>query len=88
MHNTHTHTHTQVQLLVSPKDIENYNKIRKNLEKLKQLVEEAELWVQRVPQPEESSGAGGGSGGRVRVKGFIHRGGGGGGSTSFIRTYR
>lgn len=56
----------QVQLLVSPKDIENYNKIRKNLEKLKQLVEEAELWVQRVPRPEESSGAGAGGGGRAK----------------------
>lgn len=40
----------QVQLLVSKKDIENFNKIRKNLDRLKLLVEEAELWVQKLPR--------------------------------------
>jgi len=40
-------------LLVSVKDIENYKKIRYNLEKLKLLVEEAELWVQTRPQSSE-----------------------------------
>ncbi len=65
----------QVQLLVSKKDIENFNKIRKNLDKLKILVEEAELWVQKMPRAggEESKptavrvrvgSGGGGEGGR------------------------
>jgi len=53
-----------VQLLVSAKDIENYKKIRKNLEKLKLLVEEAELWVQKLPR----SGEGGGGGGERKVR--------------------
>lgn len=48
----------QVQLLVSVKDIENYKKIRKNLEKLKLLVEEAELWVQKLPRSGEGGGGG------------------------------
>ena len=39
----------QVQLLVSTQDIQNFNLIRKSLEKLKLLVEEAELWVQTKP---------------------------------------
>jgi len=39
---------------VSPEDIENYKMIRKNLDKLKALVEEAELWVQKSPlSPEQ-----------------------------------
>ena len=45
----------QVQLLVSTKDIENYNKIRKNLDKLKFLVEESELWVQKLPSQEKEA---------------------------------
>ena len=45
----------QVQLLVSAKDIENYNKIRKNLDKLKFLVEESELWVQKLAQEEKEA---------------------------------
>ena len=44
----------QVQLLVSKKDIENFNKIRKNLDRLKLLVEEAELWVQKLPRGDEA----------------------------------
>ena len=48
---------------MSPKDIENYNKIRRNLEKLKQLVEEAELWVQKVPKLDDGGASGGGGGG-------------------------
>ena len=77
---THTrtfdYTHPQVQLLVSPKDIENYNTIRKSLEKLKQLVEEAELWVQRMPRAEDSgSGGGGGGGGSSgKVSASVHGG--------------
>ena len=43
----------QVQLLVSKKDIENFNKIRKNLDRLKLLVEEAELWVQKIPRGDD-----------------------------------
>ena len=42
-----------MQLLVSGKDIENYKKIQCILEKLKILVEEAELWVQKRPQSSE-----------------------------------
>lgn len=42
-----------MQLLVSVKDIENYNRIQRYLEKLKILVEEAELWVQTRPQSGE-----------------------------------
>jgi hypothetical protein len=38
---------TQVQLLVSKKEKDNYQIIRNNLEKLKVLVDEAELWVQK-----------------------------------------
>ena len=45
----------QVQLLVSAKDIENYNKIRKNLDKLKFLVEESELWVQKLAREEKEA---------------------------------
>ena len=37
----------QVQLLVSKKEKDNYQRIRSNLEKLKGLVDEAELWVQK-----------------------------------------
>ena len=48
----------QVQLLVSAKDIENYNKIRKNLDKLKFLVEESELWVQKLPREEKEAETG------------------------------
>ena len=44
-----------MQLLVSHKDIENYKKIRKHLEKLKKLVEEAELWVIKQPRAEEAA---------------------------------
>ena len=40
---------SQVQLLVSAEDIQNYTRIRKSLERLKLLVEEAELWVQSKP---------------------------------------
>jgi len=40
-------------LLVSGKGIENYKKIQCILEKLKILVEEAELWVQKCPQSSE-----------------------------------
>ena len=40
-------------MLVSVKDIENYKKIQYNLEKLKLLVEEAELWVQTRPESSE-----------------------------------
>jgi len=43
----------QVQLLVSKKDIENFKIIRENLDNLKLLVEEAELWVQKVPRAPE-----------------------------------
>ncbi|XP_064398624.1 inositol 1,4,5-trisphosphate receptor type 2-like isoform X2 [Halichondria panicea] len=43
----------QVQLLVSAEDIDNYKTIRKNLDKLKALVEEAELWVQKTPMLSE-----------------------------------
>ena len=42
------------------KDIENFNKIRKNLERLKLLVEEAELWEQKLPRSNERKGGGGG----------------------------
>ena len=45
---------------MSVKDIENYKKIRKNLEKLKLLVEEAELWVQKLPRSNERRVGGGG----------------------------
>ena len=38
---------------MSAKDIENHNKIRKNLDKLKFLVEESELWVQKLPREEK-----------------------------------
>lgn len=59
----------QVQLLVSPKDIENYKKIGRNLEDLKLLVEEAELWVQKVTRSEEDEAAVGvGGEGRQRVR--------------------
>ena len=44
----------QVQLLVSKKDIENFKIIRENLDSLKLLVEEAELWVQKVPRTLEN----------------------------------
>ena len=53
---THTHPHTpQVQLLVSERDIDNFSLIKKSLEKLKLLVEEAELWVQTKPAEEDTS---------------------------------
>lgn len=45
-------------MLVSAKDIENYNKIRKNLDKLKFLVEESELWVQKLPSQEKEAETG------------------------------
>ena len=48
----------QVQLLVSTKDIENHNKIRKNLDKLKFLVEESELWVQKLPSQDKEAETG------------------------------
>ena len=38
----------QVQLLVSKKEVETYRRIKKYLEKLKSLVEEAELWVRKT----------------------------------------
>ena len=38
---------------MSAEDIDNYKMIRKNLDKLKVLVEEAELWVQKTPLPEQ-----------------------------------
>ena len=41
--------YVQVQLLVSTEDIQNFALIRKSLERLKLLVEEAELWVQEKP---------------------------------------
>ena len=41
---------------MSANDIENHNKIRKNLEKLKLLVEEAELWVQKMPCSDKGGG--------------------------------
>ena len=44
----------QVQLLVSKKDIENFKIIRENLDSLKLLVEEAELWVQKMPRAPEN----------------------------------
>ena len=42
-----------MQLLVSKKEKENYQKIRNNLEKLKGLVDEAELWVQKSEDLQE-----------------------------------
>ena len=51
-------------MLVSAKDIENHNKIRKNLDKLKFLVEESELWVQKLPRDSEKEGE---PGKRVKV---------------------
>ena len=47
----------QVQLLVSKKDVENFNKIRRNLDRLKLLVEEAELWVQKIPRGDDAKSA-------------------------------
>ncbi len=44
----------QVQLLVSKKDIENFKIIRENLDRLKLQVEEAELWVQKMPRAPEN----------------------------------
>ena len=38
---------------MSAEDIDNYKMIRKNLDKLKALVEEAELWVQKSPLTRE-----------------------------------
>ena len=38
----------QVQLLVSQKEKSNYQRIRTNLEKLKTLVDEAELWITKT----------------------------------------
>ena len=43
----------QVQLLVSKKEKENYQRIQSNLEKLKGLVDEAELWVQKTSDTQE-----------------------------------
>ena len=37
----------QVQLLVSERDVDNYRLIKENLDILRVLVEEAELWVKR-----------------------------------------
>jgi inositol 1,4,5-triphosphate receptor type 1 len=58
----------QVQLLVSAQDIQNFALIRKSLERLKLLVEEAELWVQTKPTEEDSSSSSrkGGKGGLAR----------------------
>ena len=50
---------------MSAEDIQNFSLIRKNLERLKLLVEEAELWVQTKPTEEDSpsSSRKGGKGG-------------------------
>ena len=48
---------TQVQLLVSPEDRKNYQTITETLNKLKLLVEEAELWVMKqLPRVEDTGG--------------------------------
>ena len=38
---------------MSDEEIQNYRMIRKHLERLKTLVEEAELWVQKVTDTED-----------------------------------
>ena len=43
----------QVQLLVSKKEKENYQHIKNYLDKLKGLVDEAELWVMKVGEGQE-----------------------------------
>lgn len=43
-------------MLVSEMDIQNYKKIRKELEKLKLLVKDAELWVQKLSLCNEGKG--------------------------------
>lgn len=62
------HWLSQVQLLVSAEDIQNYTLIRKNLERLKLLVEEAELWVQSKP----GSGGTPGKGSKVIMRSYMY----------------
>ena len=49
----------KIQLLVSDEDVDNYNKIKTNLDKLRLLVEQSELWVykKKENQKEESNSA-------------------------------
>jgi len=69
-------------LLVSVKDIENYKKIRYNLEKLKVLVEEVELWVQTRPHSSEVRRRRRGISNHVCVWGMIK-----GGNIEYMFTY-
>lgn len=47
----------KIQLLVSDEDVNNYNKIKTNLDKLRLLVEQSELWVyKKKDKDSESSG--------------------------------
>ena len=45
----------QVQLLVSERDVDNYRLIKDNLDILRVLVEEAELWVKRKESASETT---------------------------------
>lgn len=59
----------EIQLLVSDDDVNNYNKIKTDLDKLRLLVEQSELWVYKKKEPSSgSSGSGGGNGNNKKGK--------------------
>ncbi|XP_075250121.1 inositol 1,4,5-trisphosphate receptor-like isoform X7 [Convolutriloba macropyga] len=57
----------QVQLLISKEDVNNFNMIRENLDKLRSHVEKSELWVYKA-KDEEGGGSKSGSGSGTKDK--------------------